>query len=107
MKHFFYYQIIDLTELETKISEYNLTSEEGNELLLIIKETIHCQIVTEILTELDEEHHEWFLNEYTQIPHKKSFLEKLETKIDNLEDKIKDIFDKIKTEILEELEKED
>ncbi len=107
MQHTFYYHLIDLTDIEVQLDKHQLKGEEKQELMMMVKETIHYQVVTEILTHLPEEHHEWFLAKYTKLPHEEGFLEKLKEKIEDIEDKIKAIVEKVKAEILLELQEEE
>ena len=73
----------------------------------MVHETIHYRVVTEILTYLPQEHHEWFLEKYTQVPHEEGFLEKLKERVEDIEDKIKAVVEKVKEEILAELQEEE
>ena len=82
------------------------SKQEKQELLIMIKETIHFRMITEILTFLPEEKHEWFLDEYQKLPHKQTLLEKLGKLVEDIEDKIRQAGERIKTEILEEMERE-
>lgn len=107
MKHTFYGHLVDLTEIEVVLDRHGLAKHEKEELLIMVKETIHYRVVSEVLTHLPEEHHEWFLTEYTQLPHREGFLTKLKEHIAEIEEKIKPVVEKVKAEILAELQEEE
>jgi len=107
MKQVFYYHLLDFLEIEEKLSRHEIEETEKEELLLIIKETIHYQVVSQVLTNLPEQDHQWFLKEYTKLPHKQGLLESLKEKIEDIEEKIKEVASQVKQEILAELESEE
>ena len=104
MKQTFYNHLVDLSDIEEYLRQQELAEEEQAELIVMVKETIHYRVVTEILTHLPQEHHEWFLEEYTQVPHHEGFLEKLKEVIGDIEDKISQVIHRVKQEIKAELE---
>jgi len=107
MKQVFYYHLLDFPEIEEKLNQHEIEETEKEELLLIIKETIHYQVISRVLTNLPEQDHQWFLKEYTKLPHKQGFLETLKEKIEDIEGKIKEVASQVKQEILAELESEE
>lgn len=107
MKHTFYAHLVDLTEIEIRLDSHGLKKHEKDELFLMVKETLHYRVVSEILTHLPEEHHDWFLEEYTKVPHSKQLLAQLKDQVAEIEDKIKGVVDRVKEEILAELQAEE
>lgn len=104
MDQTFYAHLVDLSDIEEFLKQQELAESEHAELVVMVKETIHYRVVTEVLTSLSQEQHEWFLEEYTQLPHKEGFLEKLKDSIGDIEDKIGQVVNRVKTEIKAELE---
>jgi hypothetical protein len=100
----FYAHLVDLGDIEELLREQELAESEHTELMVMVKETIHYRVVTEILTYLPQEHHEWFLESYTQLPHHEGFLEKLKEVIGDIEDKISRVIERVKAEIKTELQ---
>lgn len=107
MKQVFYYHLLNFPEVEERLDKHGLAEKEREEILLIIKETIHYRVVAEVMTHLPQKHHEWFLTEYTNLPHQEGLLEKLKDKIEDIEEKIKAVASQVKQEILAELEREE
>lgn len=107
MKQFFYYHLIDFSDLREKLQKQDLSKAEERDLLSIVEETLHYRIVSEVLTCLPEEDNEWFLQTYTVLPHKKNFLEQVKAKIEDIEDKIKNIAERVKEETIVEFNNED
>lgn len=103
----FYAHLVDLSDIEEQLREQELAETEHTELMVMVKETIHYRVVTEILTYLPKEHHEWFLESYTQLPHHEGLLEKLKEVIGDVEEKIDKVVSRVKAEIRAELESPD
>lgn len=103
MKQTLYKHLVDLSDLEAKLSAYGLLEREVDELYGMIKEIIHCRIAEEILTHLPADEHQWFLEKYSSLPHEKSFLSEIKKRIVGIEKKIRIVVDKVKSELLEEL----
>ena len=100
----FYSHLVDLGDIEEYLDQHELAKAERSELIVMVKETIHYRVVTEVLTHLPQEHHEWFLERYTQVPHEEGFLEKLKETIGDVEEKIGQVVSRVKEEIKAELE---
>lgn len=95
MKYLFE-EIIQIKTVHLKLNEMDLTDQEKEELLEIMKSTIHHKVIDLILSELTDEEKEIFLEGVStgrgfSDTHKNGqFLDVLKDRINNLEAKIKE-----------------
>lgn len=69
MSKLFYDHLINMKEIQSKLDSYDLSKKEKKELLKMIDETIHHEVMDVILTHLPRKHHEEFLEAFTREPH--------------------------------------
>ena len=74
MSRLFYDHLIDLEKIHEKLDGYELTNTEKADLLQLIDETIHHEVMNVILTHMPKEHHEDFLDRFSQAPHQKKHI---------------------------------
>ena len=97
MKYLFE-EIIQIKTVHLKLNELNLADEEKEELLEIMKSTIHHKVIDLILSELTDEEKEIFLSQVIPSPGEESSeafpkdvsLNVLRDRINNLEEKVKE-----------------
>jgi hypothetical protein len=106
MSKIFYDQITIVEEIETELNSYQLSSDEKSELLSLVDQTVHHEVLNTILTHLPKEKHEHFLTKFHAAPHDKALLDylKKEIKID-IEKEIFLQAKKIKRELLAEIKR--
>ena len=78
MAQLFYDHLIVIEEVIAVLNEHNLTKEERAELLRLIDQTLHHEILDTIFTHLPKEHHETFLTRFHIAPHDAKLLEFLQ-----------------------------
>jgi len=104
---FFYKRLVKIDEFDTIFEKHELALKEKEELVLMVKDTIHHRVVETVLTHLPEENHKEFLKTFTKKPHDEGILDVLKEKIEDIEEKIKKAVENVKTEILADLESEE
>ena len=106
MSKIFYDHLVLREEIIVVLDQHELSTEEREELVQLVDETLHHQVLDTILTHLPAEKHEEFLALFHQAPHDLQLLEylKTETKID-IEGKIKETAAKTKKELLGEIKR--
>lgn len=80
MSRLFWDEIIDTKDLEKKVSALSRSSEEKQELWALVDEIIHHKVIGCILDKLPPEHHEEFLEHFSQKPHDPKIWEMLKAK---------------------------
>ncbi len=106
MSKLYYDHLIVLTDLESEINEVDLSFEEREELWHIVDEIIHQRILEMLLDELDEKHHEEFLEKHHETPYDEVVIVYLNDKIDeDVEELIKKEADNLQEEILQEIKR--
>lgn len=101
MSKIFYDHLVLREEVTIELDKYNLAREEREELIQLVDETLHHQVLNTILTHLPKEKHREFLEKFHQAPHD----EKLLDYIKNFEEEIIKTAKKIKSELLSEIKK--
>lgn len=106
MAQLFYDHLIVIEEVIAVLDEHRLTKEERTELLDLIDQTLHHEILDTIFTHLPKEKHELFLTRFHQAPHDPKLLEFLqeETNID-IEKEILKTANKVKRQALSAIKK--
>ena len=106
MSKLYYDHLIVLTDLESEINDVELSFEEREELWHIVDEIIHQRILEMLLDELDEKHHEEFLEKHHETPYDEVVIVYLNEKIDDdVEELIKKEADNLQEEILQEIKR--
>ena len=104
MSKLFYDHLIFLSDLEIEIKSIAETEEERHELWQIVDEIIHHRILEFFLDKLAEEHHDGFLEKYSEAPHDESHLQFLNERIEGeIEELIREEVDNLASEILREI----
>jgi len=103
---FFYRSLIQIDEFNNIFEKEELAVEEKEELVLMVKDTIHHRVVETVLTHLPEEYHKEFLKTFTKKPDDEGILNALKEKVEDIEEKIKEAVEQAKSEILTDLQSE-
>lgn len=69
MSKIFYDHLIIIEEITAVLDKHNLSHKERTEILKLIDETLHHDILDIILTHLPKNHHETFLTKFHHAPH--------------------------------------
>ncbi len=102
----FYDHLINLEELIVELDGHEIAVEEREELIGLMDQTMHHQILEAILDHLPKEHHEDFLSRFHQAPHSPDLLVFIKERVTvDIESVIKDRAGKAKKEILREIKK--
>jgi len=84
-KKVFFSHLIEVDPLIMLVEEILQAEKEKLEILDMIDSTLHHRIVDRILQELDEQHHEIFMHEYSQNPSNEEILVFLKKQIPDIE----------------------
>lgn len=104
MSKIFYDHLVVVEEITAKLDKFDLDAVSRQELILLIDETLHQEIINLILTHLPPEHHEDFLNKFYHNPNDEGLLDFLKTHSGkDIEKLIKEEAKKVKKEILLEI----
>jgi hypothetical protein len=102
----FYDHLIEIEEIEVELDRHEINSDDREELLRIIDENIHHDVLNLILTSLSKEKHEPFLTKFHQTPHDVELLKYLKEEInEEIEERIKEEIKKVKKEVLSEIKR--
>lgn len=101
----FYDHLVLREEITVELDRYSLNKDDREEIIRLIDETLHHEVLNTILTSLPKEKHHQFLTRYHQRPHDPDLLEYLKTEISDIEDQIISVAKKVKKEILSEIKK--
>ena len=98
MKKHFFSHLVEIDVLESEIDNFELPSEEKDELKHLVHENIYHSVLDAILSEMNEEDKKVFLSHLVDDDHEKiwGFVNK---KVLFIEDKIKKAAEDIKEEI--------
>lgn len=99
MTKIFYDHLVLREEVTIELDKYNLAREEKEELIQLVDETLHHQILNTILTHLPKEKHREFLEKFHKAPHDESLLKYIK----DFEQEIVKEAQKIKRELLSEI----
>lgn len=106
MSKVFFDHLIDLKGLDREIKKIASTEDERNELWQIVDEIVHHRALGVVLDKLPKEHHEEFLDMFSEYPHDESLIKYLKGKIgDNFEELIRQEIGNLAYEILEDFNK--
>ncbi len=105
MAKIFYDHLILHEEITAELDVYAVSKTEREELIDLIDQAIHNQVLSLILKHLPHDKHEKFLLDLYHKPHDPALLESLKKDIDALEDKIQAEALKIKKDILAEIKR--
>jgi len=104
MSSIFWDQLTALDEVEEKIKALEVSSEEREEIWMIVDEIIHHKVMGCILDHLPGQHHQDFLDRFHQKPHDTELFDYLREKAgEDIEAVLKSQMDQIKQEILADL----
>lgn len=99
MTKIFYDHLVVREEVTVELDKYSLAREEKEELIQLVDETLHHQILNTILTHLPKEKHREFLEKFHKAPHDESLLEYIK----DFEEEIIKTAKKIKSDLLSEI----
>lgn len=105
MSKLFYDHLIIIEEVAAVLAGHNLTDKEREEILDIIDQTMHQEILDTILQHLPTRHHETFLVHFHAAPNDKKILDFLkENSSVDIEKKILKTANSVKKKVLKEIE---
>lgn len=106
MSGVFYNHLINIEEVFIELDTPEIESEEKEELLGLIDQTLHHHILQLILDYLPKEYHETFLAHFHQAPYDPELLVFIKERVEiDIETVIKTKADQTKKEILAEIKK--
>lgn len=104
MSKIFYDHLVAREEIIAVLDQHKLTIEEREELVRLVDENLHHQVLDTILTHLPKEKHEEFLRELHRRPHDLRLLDYIQTHIEiDIIAAIKKTSEKAKKELLAEI----
>lgn len=105
MSKLFFDHLIELKEVDREIKKVAKTSQEREELWVLVDEIVHHKVMGCILGQLSREHHEEFLDMFHKSPHDEELLiSYLKHRIgDNVEELIKQEIGGLASELLNEI----
>jgi mannitol/fructose-specific phosphotransferase system IIA component len=77
MSTVFYDHLIDWEKIERALQSLSLSKEEHLEVLELIEESLHTEVLMVICTHIPKDHHEEFLGKFHTAPHDASHLDYL------------------------------
>ena len=101
MAKIFYDHLVIREEITVELDKYSLVREEKEELVQLVDETLHHQILNIILTHLPKDQHRGFLEKFHKTPHDESLLKYIK----DFEQEIIKEAQKIKRELLSEIKR--
>ncbi len=106
MAKIFYDHLVLREEVIAELDRYNIAVEEREELVRLVDETLHHQVLEVILTHLPKEKHKEFLTRFHQAPHDEKLINylKSETQVD-IETEIQKTAQKTKKQLLSEIKR--
>ncbi len=102
MSKLFFDHLIVFEELEIYIKNNAQTPEEKEELWNLVDGIVQTRILDVVLTKLPRQHHEEFLEKFSNFPHDERLLEYLKEKVADIEAEIKKEVKLLEAEILHE-----
>lgn len=99
MTKIFYDHLVLREEISVELDKYAVGAEGKEELVQLVDETLHHQILNTILTHLPKEKHREFLEKFHQAPHDSQLLEYIK----DFEEEIIKTAKKIKSDLLSEI----
>ena len=103
MSKLFYDHLVLTHELHSEVEMLDVEKKYKVEIVEVIEETIHHEVLHLILNELDEKHHAYFLEIYHQKPHDPSLMEFLKSNVIGIEEKLKNLWAGTKYKLLKEI----
>ena len=99
----FYQDLLNLSDLLEQFDQLRLSSVERDELLDIVRHTVHLEVVNHVLARLPEEEHEAFLVHLEEKPHDNGIWVYLKRSIHELESDLADLVHRVKQDFISEL----
>lgn len=98
--------LIEIDEVIALIDSHNLDPEEREELVHLVDEIVHHQVLNLILNHLPKEHHQEFISRLHSDPSSKTHLEFIKTKVTvDIESEIKSHASRLKKDLIWEVHK--
>lgn len=101
-KHF-YSHLIEIHEIDIRLSEVDLSDEERGHLVSLTEANIHATVINTVLKELSEEDKKVFLKNLVADNHEQTW-EHLLSKVQDAETKINKSLRDLKEELLKDIE---
>lgn len=105
MAKIFYDHLTLVEEVVVELDKYQLSDDEKEELVRIVDENMHTEVLHTILTLLPKEKHEKFLRDFHSSPGEIRHLEFLKNEIEDVEKEIENVAKRVKREILAEIKR--
>lgn len=106
MSKLFFDHLVIREEIDIEFSHFNLTSEERDELVEIVDQTLTSHVLNVVLNHLPKDKHSEFVSRFHAAPHDVQLLEYLKMHAHpQIEEEIKKHAAKIKKDILNEVKK--
>ncbi len=102
MKKHFYSHLVSMESLIVELDQLEFSAEEKHHLARLADSNLHHTILDAIMSELDEEHKQIFMEHLSDNNHDKIW-QLLNEKVNNIEDKIKRAAESIKDEMKEDI----
>ncbi len=101
----FYDHLVLREEITTELDKYELTVEQREDILTVVDQTLHHEVLDVILTSLPTEKHELFLKKFHQNPTDERLLDYLKGQVADIDEQIQNAAKKVKKEILAEIKR--
>ncbi len=104
MKQHFYTHLIEVDSVYTVLDLMDLTTEEKNDLIVVVESTVHHVVIETVLSELSEDDKKLFLAHVVHDRHDQVW-KILNDKTRNIDKKIRRAIDKLKNEFHKDIKK--
>ena len=105
MTKLFYDHLIIIEEIVEVLSRHKLSQKEQEEMLDLVDQTLHQEILATIMQHLPKDGHEAFLIHFHATPHDRKILDFLKEKSSiDIEKEILKTVDKVKKNVLKKIE---
>lgn len=105
MKQIFYDHLVIREDIEVELDRYRLDVNDREEILRLVDETLHAEVLHVILSKLPKEKHRKFLTHFHTNPADPDLLSELKKDISDIENEIQTVAAKVKSEILSEIKR--
>jgi len=104
MKKYFFSHLLEIETVHTTLEESDMDKKDKVYLALLLEETVHNAVISELLSNLNDSDKHEFL-EYIHKENHETIWEFLNKKIDNAEDLVKKSIKNLKDEFLADIKK--
>lgn len=104
MNKVFYDHLIIIEEVITIIDAHDIDAQEKKQIIELVEQTLHQEILNTIFTHLPKDHHETFLIHFNAVPHDQKILDFVKDKSGiDIEKEILKTANGVKKKILKEI----